>query len=81
VRPGMAGPSALAFHNEEEILAEQEDPHAYYVNHLMQARIRLDLGYLERASLRYDIGLLVKTLLVAVLGIKSSEEVLAEHKA
>jgi lipopolysaccharide/colanic/teichoic acid biosynthesis glycosyltransferase len=79
-RPGMAGPSALAYHNEEQILAAQEDPHGYYVNHLMRARIRLDLGYLERASLRYDIGLLVRTLLVAVLGIKSSEEVLAEHK-
>jgi lipopolysaccharide/colanic/teichoic acid biosynthesis glycosyltransferase len=81
MRPGMAGPSALAFHNEEEILARHEDPHDYYVNHLMRARIRLDLGYLERASLHYDIGLLLRTLVVAVLGIKSSEEVLAEHKA
>lgn len=73
VRPGMAGPSALAFHDEEEILALHRDPHAYYVNHLMHDRVRLDLEYLERASLRYDITLLVKTILVAVIGIRSSE--------
>jgi lipopolysaccharide/colanic/teichoic acid biosynthesis glycosyltransferase len=74
VRPGMAGPSALAFHNEEEILALHSDPHTYYVNHLMHDRVKLDLEYLERASLRYDVALLVKTILVAVVGIRSSEE-------
>ena len=75
VRPGMAGPSALAYHNEEEILATHRDPHTYYVNHLMHDRVKLDLDYLECASLRYDVVLLMKTILVAVIGVKSSGEV------
>ena len=81
VRPGMAGPSALAFHDEEEILARHDDPHTYYVNHLMRERVRLDLGYLELASLRYDITMLFRTIFVAVLGVKASDDELAEPKA
>jgi len=81
VRPGMAGPSALAYHDEEEILAGHDDPHTYYVNHLMRERVRLDLGYLELASLRYDIAMLFRTIFVAVIGVKASDEVLAERKA
>jgi len=65
-RPGMAGPSTLAFESEAEVLARSPDPYRWYVDHLMHERVRVDLEYLERQSIRYDFGVLLKTLLMVV---------------
>jgi len=62
VKPGIVGPSTLAFVNEPEILAGCEDPHSYYIDTLMHQRVKLDLEYLEHQSLRYDLQLLGKQL-------------------
>ena len=66
VRPGMAGPSTLAFESEADVLARSADPYCYYVDHLMHARVRVDLEYLERQSILYDLGVLLRTLLMVV---------------
>ena len=58
-RPGMAGPSTLAFESEAEVLARSADPYRCYVDHLMHERVRADLEYLDRQSLRYDLGVLL----------------------
>jgi lipopolysaccharide/colanic/teichoic acid biosynthesis glycosyltransferase len=65
-RPGMAGPSTLAFESEAEVLARSADPYRCYVDHLMHERVRVDLEYLERQSIRYDLGVLLRTLLMVV---------------
>lgn len=65
-RPGMAGPSTLAFESEAEVLARSPDPYRCYVDHLMHERVRVDLEYLERQSMRYDLGVLLRTLLMVV---------------
>jgi lipopolysaccharide/colanic/teichoic acid biosynthesis glycosyltransferase len=65
-RPGMAGPSTLAFESEAEVLARSADPYRSYVDHLMHERVRADLEYLERQSIRYDLGVLLRTLLMVV---------------
>jgi lipopolysaccharide/colanic/teichoic acid biosynthesis glycosyltransferase len=66
VRPGMAGPSTLAFESEAEVLARSADPYRYYVDHLLHERVRVDLDYLERQSIRYDLGVLLRTLRMVV---------------
>jgi lipopolysaccharide/colanic/teichoic acid biosynthesis glycosyltransferase len=68
VKPGMAGPSAVAFFNEAEILANYDDPYAFYLDHLLHERVRLDLGYIDRASLRGDVALLVRAARLALTG-------------
>jgi lipopolysaccharide/colanic/teichoic acid biosynthesis glycosyltransferase len=60
VRPGLAGPSTLGFMNEAERLAGCDDPLEHYRRVLIHERVRLDLGYLDRRSLAYDVGLLVR---------------------
>ena len=59
VRPGLIGPSTLAFMDEAELLAEAADPVSYYRSTVLHDRVRADLGYLTRRSLAYDIRLLV----------------------
>jgi lipopolysaccharide/colanic/teichoic acid biosynthesis glycosyltransferase len=65
-RPGMAGPSTLAFESEAEVLARSADPYRCYIDHLMHERVRVDLEYLGRQSFRYDLGVLLRTLLMVV---------------
>ena len=60
VRPGLVGPSTLAFMHEAAILAEAEDPEAFYRTTLVHERVRLDLGYLEKRSVASDLRLLVR---------------------
>jgi lipopolysaccharide/colanic/teichoic acid biosynthesis glycosyltransferase len=60
VRPGLVGPSTLAFMNEAARLAEAEDPEGFYRTTLVHERVRLDLGYLEKRSVASDLRLLVR---------------------
>jgi lipopolysaccharide/colanic/teichoic acid biosynthesis glycosyltransferase len=58
VQPGLAGPSTLAFMDEDELLAAADDPVAFYTTTLLHDRVQADLTYLERSSIGYDIRLL-----------------------
>ena len=60
VKPGLVGPSTLAFMNEAERLAAAPDPGAYYEEVLLHERVRLDLGYLEDRGLRGDARILLR---------------------
>jgi lipopolysaccharide/colanic/teichoic acid biosynthesis glycosyltransferase len=60
VRPGIVGPSTLAFMDEAARLAEAEDPEAFYRTTLVHERVRLDLSYLEGRSVPSDLRLLVR---------------------
>jgi lipopolysaccharide/colanic/teichoic acid biosynthesis glycosyltransferase len=66
VRPGIAGPSTLAFMDEADLLDQVADPEAYYVVTVMHERVRLDREYLDRRSFVYDIRLLL-TQCIAIL--------------
>jgi lipopolysaccharide/colanic/teichoic acid biosynthesis glycosyltransferase len=63
VRPGLAGPSTLAFMDEAELLAAADDPVAFYTTTVLHDRVQADLAYLERCSLGYDIRLLCSQVL------------------
>ncbi len=62
VRPGLVGPSTLAFMDEAEVLAGSADPVACYRHRVLHARLRCDLTYLRHRSLAGDIGILFRQL-------------------
>lgn len=66
VRPGLTDPASIKFRNENDLLEQVEDPEAYYINVIMQEKIKLYLEYVEQASFGYDLKLLLKTLKVIV---------------
>ena len=61
-KPGMAGPATIAYRNEEDLLADCQDPEEFYINYMMHDRLNLDLEYVEDQSLLYDLRLLVQML-------------------
>jgi len=70
VRPGMAGPSTLAYSRDEPaILAGQPDPDSYYRSHLLHERVAVDLSYIERPTLTEDIRILWLTALYVFTGL------------
>lgn len=63
LRPGITGPASLKYRNEEQILAQVEDPVKYNDEVIFPDKVRINLYYLENQSLRMDIKLIVCTIL------------------
>ena len=60
--PGITDPASLKYFNEEEILAESDDPMKMYLEQVMPDKIRLNLEYADRASVFGDFGVVLKTI-------------------
>lgn len=66
VRPGITDPASIRFRNENELLEKAEDPEKYYIEVVMQEKIKLYLEYVEKHNLFYDIKLILQTFWVIV---------------
>ena len=66
VRPGITDPASIRFRNENELLEQAEDPEKYYIEVIMQDKIKLYLEYVENASFWYDIKLIFQTFWVII---------------
>ena len=66
VRPGITDPASIKFRNENELMEQAEDPEKYYIEVIMQEKIKLYLEYVEKHSFFYDLGLIFKTFWVIV---------------
>ena len=66
VRPGITDPASIKFRNENELMEQAEDPEKYYIEVIIQEKIKLYLEYVNHHSFVGDIGLIFKTFLVIV---------------
>lgn len=63
LRPGITGPASLKYRDEEEILAQVDNPQEYNDNVIYPDKIRLNLFYLDHYSFVKDIQMIVCTVL------------------
>lgn len=63
LKPGITGPASLKYRNEEELLAEQEDPLKYNDEVLFPDKVKINLEYLDDWSFRNDIKIIIYTVL------------------
>ena len=66
VRPGITDPASIKFRNENELMEKADNPENYYINVIMQEKIRLYLEYVGKVGFWYDIKLIFKTFKVIV---------------
>ena len=66
VRPGITDPASIKFRNENELMEKAKDPEKYYIEVIMQEKIKLYLEYVEKHNFFYDLGLIFKTFWVIV---------------
>ncbi|EHO08778.1 hypothetical protein HMPREF9714_02149 [Myroides odoratimimus CCUG 12901] len=62
LKPGITGPASLKYKNEEEILAEQEDPIRYNNEVIFPDKVKINISYLENWSFVKDIRIIFKTI-------------------
>lgn len=66
VRPGITDPASIKFRNENELMDKADNPECYYINVIMQEKIKLYLEYVRNNSFWYDIKLIFRTFVVIV---------------
>jgi lipopolysaccharide/colanic/teichoic acid biosynthesis glycosyltransferase len=77
VRPGLASPGSLYNFTHGEAHLAGPDTESAYAERLLPLKLALDLVYVRRASFRYDVAIMLRTLFVivaATLGKRSFGE-------
>lgn len=66
VRPGITDPASIKFRNENELMGQAEEPEKYYIEVIMQEKLRIYLEYIDNQSFFGDIALIFKTFFALV---------------
>jgi lipopolysaccharide/colanic/teichoic acid biosynthesis glycosyltransferase len=62
VRPGITDMASLKYDDEAEFLACSNNPEEEYLTRVLPDKVKLAKDYVDRCSLVFDIGLIVRTL-------------------
>ena len=62
LKPGITGPASLKYRNEEELLAEQENPVEYNDKVIFPDKVKINIEYLDNWSFLGDINYIFKTV-------------------
>ena len=62
VLPGITDPASLLLFDESEVLAQAEDPIAFYVNEIMPQKSQMYVDYVTTRTLRGDVRILLQTV-------------------
>ncbi|MBU6203898.1 MAG: sugar transferase [Bacteroidetes bacterium] len=63
VRPGLTDLASLEYIDENKVLAQYADAEKAYIEHVMPHKLALNLEYISKQSLLYDIQIIIRTLL------------------
>ena len=66
VRPGITDIASLRYKDENDILGEVENPEEYYIKVIMKDKLDLNLEYIEKSNLLFDIYLIIKTIVKCI---------------
>ena len=66
VRPGITDPASIKFRNENELMEKAEDPEKYYIEVIMQEKLKLYLEYVDNHSFGGDIQLIFQTFVAII---------------
>ncbi len=62
VKPGITDYASLLYFNENEVLAQSENPRETYLNVVMPAKLKLNLVYIANKSFGEDLKIIFKTI-------------------
>ncbi|MDU5107134.1 sugar transferase [Clostridium sp.] len=66
IRPGITDMASLRYKDENDILGKVENPEEYYINVIMKDKLSLNLEYIEKSNVFFDIYLIVKTIIKCI---------------
>lgn len=62
VKPGLTDLASLKYINENEILSKSSTPEKTYIEEIMQEKLKLNMKYIAKNNLWFDIQLIFKTI-------------------
>jgi lipopolysaccharide/colanic/teichoic acid biosynthesis glycosyltransferase len=62
VSPGITDYASIQFINENQLLANAENPDEYYINNIMPKKLEMNLQYIKSNNPFKDIILILKTI-------------------
>lgn len=62
VKPGLTDLASLKYINENEILSKSSTPEKTYIEEIMQEKLKLNMEYITKNNLWFDIQLIFKTI-------------------
>lgn len=66
VRPGITDMASLRYKDENEILGKVDNPEEYYINVIMKDKLELNLEYIEKSNIFFDLYLIIKTVIKCI---------------
>jgi lipopolysaccharide/colanic/teichoic acid biosynthesis glycosyltransferase len=66
--PGIVGPSQINLRNEEELYPEGVNPGQYYIEHILQEKLEIDLNYIRNRSFLKDVGYVLQGIMITITG-------------
>ena len=63
LRPGITGPATLKYRDEEDILAQADDPEQYNAEVIWPDKVAINLEYLCNWSFGQDLRYILRTVL------------------
>jgi lipopolysaccharide/colanic/teichoic acid biosynthesis glycosyltransferase len=63
VRPGITDYASIEFRNENDILANSENPEQDYINKIMPAKLELNLKYITNHTVSTYLKIILKTVI------------------
>ena len=62
VRPGITDLASLKYHDEAKLMGQFPNPEEEYLRSILPDKIRLAREYIDRSSIVFDLGLILRTL-------------------
>ncbi|MCH5237995.1 MAG: sugar transferase [Muribaculaceae bacterium] len=63
LKPGITGPATLKYRNEEELLAQQDEPLKYNDEVIWPDKVKINLKYFNEQSFLGDLKIIIKTII------------------
>lgn len=62
LKPGITGPASLKYRDEEQILANKEDPEKYNNEVIFPDKVAINMEYMNKQTVWLDIKIILRTL-------------------
>lgn len=63
VKPGITDLASIRYRDENELLGKAENPDEFYINTIMPDKLALNLEYINKSNVFYDIYIIIETII------------------
>jgi lipopolysaccharide/colanic/teichoic acid biosynthesis glycosyltransferase len=74
VKPGISDWASIYFRNENELLAQAENPEEFYISVVMPQKLLMNLKYINNNSLLIDVKIILNTIKMVLFKKKGHDD-------